>query len=52
LLRETQILPADASVVFVTSTGTPGSPPNVLAVRHISGDVGQAVDGTNGATEA
>jgi pyruvate kinase len=52
LLRETQILPADASVVFVTSTGTPGSPPNVLAVRHVSGDVGQAVDGTNGATEA
>jgi pyruvate kinase len=52
LLRETQILPADASVAFVTSTGTPGSPPNVLAVRHVSGDVGQAVDGTNGATEA
>jgi len=35
LLRESQILPADAAVVLVVSTGTPGSGPDVLAVRRL-----------------
>ena len=41
LLREAQILPADASVVFVTSTGTPGSAPDVLAVRRVPVEAGK-----------
>ena len=40
LLREARILLAEATVVFVTSTGTPGSAPDVLAVRHVHADVG------------
>jgi pyruvate kinase len=40
LLREAQILPADAAVVLVVSTGTPGSGPDVLAVRRL-GAVGR-----------
>jgi pyruvate kinase len=40
LLRDARVLAADASVVFVTSTGTPGSAPDVLAIRHVPADVG------------
>ena len=40
LLRDARILAADASVVFVTSAGAPGSAPDVLAVRHVSFDLG------------
>lgn len=39
LLRKARILSADASVVFVTSTGSPGSAPDVLAVRRVPADV-------------
>ncbi len=40
LLRDTRILAADASVVFVTSAGAPGSAPDVLAIRHVPVDLG------------
>jgi pyruvate kinase len=36
LLRDTRFLAADAPVVFVTSTGTPGSAPDVLAIRRVA----------------
>ena len=44
LLREAQILPADAPVVFVISMGTPGSAPDMLAVRRVPADVGPRSD--------
>jgi pyruvate kinase len=52
LLREAQVLPTDASVVFVTSTGTPGSAPDVLAVRHVPADVGRRSTGRGRPTDA
>jgi pyruvate kinase len=37
LLHESRVLPAGASVVFVTSAGSPGSAPDALAVRRVAG---------------
>jgi pyruvate kinase len=52
LLRDARFLAADASVVFVTSTGTPGSAPDVLAIRHVPAGVGPEPTERGRATDA
>jgi pyruvate kinase len=52
LLRDARILAADASVVFVTSTGMPGSAPDVLAIRRVPADVGPGPTDRGGPTDA